>query len=292
MAEGPQVARWAKQLGALAGEPLVDVALPRRLAERAPGLLGQRVVRVRSHGKHLLTELSGGETLHTHAMMWGSWQIGAPPLKLRKDPRYVRVRLLTPTHEAVFFHGPLVELLTPDELARHRTLPELGPDLVWPDFDREEAARRVYAQGERPIGDVVLDQRVVAGIGNIYKSEGLFLTGIDPRRPATGVGRAELERLWNELGPIMRAASEPGGRMIRLPPELEVLGYRRWVYRRRGQPCLRCGTPIEMVRQGALERSSYFCPVCQPLNPPAALSRPAAAQPAPAAVTSSAIRST
>jgi formamidopyrimidine-DNA glycosylase len=214
-------------------------------------------------------------------MMWGSWQIGSPPLKLRKDPRYVRVRLLTATHEAVFFHGPIVELLTREELARHRTLPHLGPDLLWDGYDRDQAARRVLAEGDRPIGDVLLDQRVVAGIGNIYKSEGLLLAGVDPRRPAASLSRGEVERIWDVLVPMMRAAAEPGGRMIQMPPELSAQGFRRWAYRRRNQPCLRCGAPIEMVRQGGLQRSSYFCPVCQPLNP--APTPMPAAQPAPAA---------
>ena len=274
MAEGPQVARWAKQLQPFVGEPLVDVALPRRLAEHVPRLLGEWVVEVRSHGKHLLTSLSTGVTLHTHAMMYGSWQIGARGMKPRKDERYVRVRLLTEAHEALFYHGPIVELLTPEELARHRTLPHLGPDLLWPELDRDVLALRVLREGERPIGDVLLDQTVVAGIGNIYKSEGLFVAGIDPRRPGSGVTRAELERLWDVLVPVMRAASEPGGRMFPLPPELAGAGHRRWVYKRLGRPCLRCGAPIEMVRQGRLERSSYFCPNCQPLNQPVRVERP------------------
>jgi endonuclease VIII len=267
MAEGPQVARWALQLQVMVGETLREVELPRRWAEHASELVGQRIVAARSRGKHLLLTLSGGLTLHCHAMLFGSWQIGERPLTLRKDRARLRVRLATDRHEAVFFNGPIVELLDESELSRHRSLPHLGPDVLDPALDRAALAARIVAEGERPIGDVVLDQTILCGIGNIYKSEGLFLAGLDPRRPASSVGAVELDRFLDLLVPIMQAAARPGGRMIRLPAELEARGHRRWVYRRRGQPCLTCGAPIEMVRQGRLERTSYFCPRCQPLNP-------------------------
>jgi DNA-formamidopyrimidine glycosylase len=251
----------------MVGETLRAVELPRRWAEQAPALVGQRIVAARSHGKHLLLTLSGGLTLHCHAMLFGSWQIGERPLTLRKEPARVRVRLATDRHEAVFFNGPVVELLDGAALSRHRSLPHLGPDVLEPALDRAALTARVVAEGERPIGDVVLDQTIVSGIGNIYKSEGLFLAGLDPRRPASSIGAAELGRFLDLLVPIMQAAARPGGRMIRLPAELEARGHRRWVYRRRGQPCLTCGAPIELVRQGQLGRTSYFCPRCQPLNP-------------------------
>jgi DNA-formamidopyrimidine glycosylase len=268
MPEGPQVARWIASLQALVGEPLLEVHLPKRWQHQIPELLGQTIVSARAHGKHMLLELSGGLTLHCHALLYGSWQVGAPGMELRKPERLVRVRLRTPGHEAVFYNGPIVELLTPAEATEHHALPKLGPDLLHERFDRDEAAHRAVAAGDREVGDVVLDQAVMAGIGNIYKSEGLFLAGIHPRRPASGLSRAEWDRLWDVLVPIMQAASLPGGRMIRLPPEHEVAGHRKWVYRRRGKPCLRCGTPIEMIRQGQLQRMTFFCPRCQPLNPP------------------------
>lgn len=247
----------------LIGEPLLEVRLPRRWGERALELQGTWLTSTETRGKHLLLHLSSGATLHTHAMQYGSWQIGARGMELRKEAKYVRLRLATAAHEAVFFHGPVVELLSPDELAQHGALAALGPDVMASDFDRDEAARRVAVAGERPIGDVVLDQRVMAGLGNIFKSEGLFLARVDPRRPAAGVSRAELERLWDDLIPIMWSGTQRYGKTTTTPPELQQAGHLHYVYRRRGHACLVCGAKIEMLRQGELERSTFFCPVCQ-----------------------------
>jgi endonuclease-8 len=264
MAEGHAVVRWARALAPLVAAPLLVVTLPRRWGERGAALRGERITGVETRGKHLLLHVSNGETLHCHAMQYGSWQVGAPGMALRKAPKYIRLRLQTAGCEAVFYHGPIVELLTAAELAQHPALNALGPDLMATDFDREEAARRVAAAGARPIGDVVIDQRVMAGIGNSYKSEGLFLAGIDPRRLAASVSRTALDRLWDVVIPLMWQGTERFGRTVTTPPAHEQAGHWNWVYRRRGHPCLVCGTLIQMVRQGDLQRTTYFCPRCQP----------------------------
>jgi formamidopyrimidine-DNA glycosylase len=139
----------------------------------------------------------------------------------------------------------------------------LGPDILSASFDAGEVARRVRAAGEREIGDVVLDQRVIAGIGNIYKSEGLFLARIEPRRPAREVTTRELARLWKTLAPLMHEGTRRVGAIATLPPSVSAGGERNWVYRRRTRPCFVCGTLIEMVRQGELRRATYYCPHCQ-----------------------------
>lgn len=263
MAEGHAVIRWARALAVLLDQPLEEVQLPKRWGARAQQLVGEQITAIATHGKHLLLHLSNGETLHTHAMQYGSWQIGARDMALRKEARYVRLRLATATHAAVFFHGPVVELLTADELRTHATLGALGPDVLSPTFDRAEAARRIRAAAGRAIGDVVLDQRAVAGLGNIFKSEGLFLAGLDPRRAAQNITADELDRLWEAVIPLMWRGVEQHGPTTTTTPALTAAGHRHYVYRRRGQPCLRCGTPIQMLRQGALQRTTYFCPVCQ-----------------------------
>jgi endonuclease VIII len=263
VAEGHAVVRWARALQSLVGEPLVEVRLPKRWGDRGERLIGACVVAIETRGKHLLHHVSNGETIHIHAMQYGSWQTGERGMALRKEAKYVRLRLATATHEAVFYHGPVIELLTPDELATHAALNALGPDVMSPTFDRDEAARRVHESGERPIGDVVLDQRVMAGLGNIFKSEGLFLAAIDPRRPARGVSRAELDRLWDEIVPVMWRGTERFGRTATTTPELMESGIIHYVYRRRGHACVRCGTKIAMVRQGELARATYYCPGCQ-----------------------------
>lgn len=263
MAEGHAVIRWARRLRPLAGAPLRTVTMPKRWGDRPATLVGQHLTDVRTRGKHLLLPLSGGETLHTHAMQYGSWQVGPPGMLYRKDPKYVRLRLATDAHEAVFYHGPVVELLTAEELAAHPKLNALGPDVMAPDFDRAEAFRRVQAAGTEPVGPVVLNQRVVAGLGNIYKSEGLFLARIDPRRPAASVSRAELERLWDAVIPLMWEGTERYGKTRTTTPALQEEGHLNWVYRRKNKPCLVCGTPIALVRLPPFERSTYLCPVCQ-----------------------------
>lgn len=263
MAEGHSILRWARSLRPLVGQPLVQVDLPKRWAERAAGLPGQQLSEVQTHGKHLLLHLSGGLTLHCHAMMYGSWQFGRPPLKLRKPEKNVRLRLCTATHEAVFFNGPVVELLTTGELRTHKRLTSLGPDILHPGFDRDQAWERLRRADDRPLGDAVLDQRIVAGIGNIFKSEGLFLAGLDPRATVESLHRTQVERLWDRLIPVMLENARRSGPVVTLHRSLRRGGERHWTYRRLGRPCFRCNSMIEMVRQGELRRTTYFCVRCQ-----------------------------
>ena len=262
MAEGHAVARWAMQLRALVGEELLSVRSPARWRERAERLVGTRLQEVRTAGKHLMLDL-GEYVIHCHAMQYGSWQVGQPGMTLRKESRFVRLHLVTPAHEAAYYHGPVMEILTGHELATHGALIALGPDLLHESFDRHEVARRMRAAGARALGDAVLDQRIVAGIGNIYKSEGLFLAHLDPRRSARSVTAGELDDLWEVLIPLMRAGIAGFGRTTTLPADLLGNGQFNWAYRRRGQPCLRCGGTIAMLRQGELARATYFCPECQ-----------------------------
>ncbi|MGD8700246.1 MAG: DNA-formamidopyrimidine glycosylase family protein, partial [Gemmatimonadales bacterium] len=203
MAEGHSVVRWARSLRSLVGEPLLDVELPKRWGDRAAALPGQHLVAVGTHGKHLLLYLSGGSTLHCHAMMYGSWQFGRPGKSLRKPAKNVRLRLTTAKSEAVFFNGPVVELLTEAELRAHEKLNALGPDILHQDFDRDEAWRRLQTTPSRAIGDALLDQTLVAGIGNIFKSEGLFLAGVNPLAPVDLITPSQAMRIWDVTIPIM-----------------------------------------------------------------------------------------
>ncbi len=184
---------------------------------------------------------------------------------LRKEARFARLRLTTSRHEVVFYHGPVMEVLSLDELAVHERFQSLGPDLLHDDFSPADTFAALAGQGEREIGDAVLDQRIVAGIGNIYKSEGLFLAGIHPRRPSNTLAVSELGVFFEELIPLMQEGRFKYGMTVTLPPDLQLEPWmRNWVYRRRGHPCFVCATPIEMIRQGEFERTTYFCPHCQP----------------------------
>jgi formamidopyrimidine-DNA glycosylase len=263
MAEGHAVARWGDALRRLVGEPVLAIQVPPRWRERADNVRAARLTRVHTHGKHLVLYFSSDWVIHTHAMQYGSWQIGEAGLQLRKDARFARLRLTTPRYEAVFFHGPVMEVLSLEEFATHERFHSLGPDLLHDDFPVSVVHQALQREGDREIGDAVLDQRIVSGIGNIYKSEGLFLAAIDPRRPSSSVTMQELHVLFDELVPLMQAGRFKYGMTVTLPDELRLEPWmRNWVYRRRGQPCFVCAAPIAMIRQGEFERATYFCARC------------------------------
>ena len=196
-------------------------------------------------------------------MMYGSWDFGRPGMELRKPERNVRLRLRTADREAVFYNGPVVEVLSPDELSAHPALQALGPDVLSPTFDRQEAWRRIEKAGDREIGDVLIDQTVVCGPGNIFKSESLFLAEIDPHRPASSLTRDEVERIWRALVPMMEKNSASSGPIATLPSHLATERDRTWVYARSSRPCFVCGATIRMSRQGDLKRTTFTCAKCQ-----------------------------
>ncbi len=158
---------------------------------------------------------------------------------------------------------PVVELLTAEELQAHKRLTALGPDILHPDFDRAEAWERLRRAEECPIGDALLDQRILAGIGNIFKSEGLFLAGLDPRVPLKLTSRSQLKRLWDRLIPVMLDNSRRSGLVVTLHRNLRRRGERYWAYRRTGRPCFRCNCMIEILPPGKLRRTTYFFSRCQ-----------------------------
>ena len=267
MAEGHAVARWGDALRQLIGERVDEIKVPPRWRERAEKLRGAELTVVRTHGKHLVLQFSNDWVVHTHAMQYGSWQIGPVGQQLRKEERFARLLLRTSRYEAVFFHGPVMEVLSVDELARHERFNALGPDLLHEDFSVESAIAAIRRQVEREIGDVILDQHVISGIGNIYKSEGLFLAMIHPLLPASTISHESLRSFFDELIPLMQAGRRDQGWIVTLPLDLQLEAWmRNWVYQRRGQPCFVCATKIEMIRQGDFQRTTYFCPHCQPLT--------------------------
>ena len=265
MAEGPTVLRWSRTLQGMAGRPFVRVDLPKKYEARAKALVGESLREAEPRGKNLLLHLSTGDTLRCHAMMYGTWRFGEPGMKTDKPDRAIRLRLRTKRAEAIFYNGPVVELIPAGGLATHPVLSKLGPDLLSASFDRDEAWRRLRRDPRREVADALLDQENVAGIGNIYKSEALFLAGLDPRRPMKNVRRAEVERVFDAIiGPMLRGAET--GRLEVRPGALRAAG-KTWVYGRRGRPCFRCGSKIERILQGrptGLQRSTYYCPTCQP----------------------------
>ena len=219
-----------------------------------------------ARGKHQLFRFANDFTLHTHFRMDGAWRIYPRGRKWSGGPDFqIRAVLATAEHDAVGYRLPVTELLpTADE---DTAVGHLGPDLLGPDWDPDEVVRRIARQAERTIGEALLDQRNLAGIGTFYRAELLFLQGVHPRTPVAQV--ANLRRMVQRGQQLLYAN--------RWRFEQSTTGdlrpsRRTYVFERPGQPCRRCGTPIETEEFGpqGQERRSYWCPRCQPLAEPAA----------------------
>ncbi len=275
MPEGPTIRNMADKLrGALLGQTITKTAsrLKKAKAEDWATLIeGQSVALVRSHGKNLFIELSNGYVIYTHMLMWGSWHIYKLDEPWEKEERLMRLTLYTPHRVAVLFNAPICELIAPEAMATHKTA-QMGPDLLAAeeDFLADEVWRRMVLPENRdkPLGEVIMNQFVMAGIGNILKSEILFQAGLHPLRPTASLTPQEFRdfiALSREL--IEKAYKTKGFEQAFLPPEIEAtIGKPGYVYRRTKRPCYICNTPIKMIRQGEGQRMSYFCPICQPLE--------------------------
>jgi endonuclease-8 len=260
--EGDTLWRTARSLhAALARKVLVGLESPLPAvtgAARRLGVVGQTIVAVEARGKHLLLRFQGGAALHTHLGMRGSWRIARRASAAAPSPRG-RVVVLTSDVAAACALAPVVELLSPDELARHPALVRLGPDLLAPGFDPATARRRLRERGDLPIGVALMDQTALAGIGNVYKSEVLFLGRVSPFARVRDLDDATLDRLVATAAELLRRNLGAGMRRTTSP----LAPGRLWVYRRSGLPCRRCGAKVERRVQGEQARSTYFCPACQ-----------------------------
>jgi endonuclease VIII len=260
--EGDTVYLTARRLhAALAGAVLCrgELRHPRLVGH---DLAGRVVGGVVSVGKHLFTRLDDGRSLHSHLRLDGSWHLYRPGIRWHRPVREARAVLETAERVAVGFGLHDLELLPTAQ--EHRLVGHLGPDLLdpqWGDGHAAEAVRRLTARGEHEIGLVLLEQRVMAGVGNMYKAEVCFLLGVSPWTqvrdlpdPAAAVELARSLLLRNADRPEQSTTGEL------------ARGRRHWVFERGGQPCLRCGTRIRTAEQGAgiHARSAYWCPRCQP----------------------------
>ncbi|GFH39352.1 Fpg/Nei family DNA glycosylase [Streptomyces pacificus] len=272
MPEGDTVWRTARKLHtALAGWTLTrsELRVPRFATA---DLTGREVLDVTARGKHLLTRIEGGLTLHSHLRMDGSWRVfPGGGCRLGGPNHQIRAVLGNTGHTAVGYRLPVLELLrTRDE---EKAVGHLGPDLLGPDWDPDAAVRNLLADPARPIGEALLDQRNLAGIGNVYKSELAFLAGVTPWLPVGDLPPDLPERLVATARRLLETNKEtfdrrttPGGSVggrggDRRENPLRPGEQRLFVYGRRGHPCLRCGTAIR--RAGRDDRVSYWCPGCQ-----------------------------
>jgi endonuclease-8 len=284
--EGDAIYRTARTLNrALAGRIVTrfESVLPAltRVHEDTP-ITGRLVERVESAGKHVLmrfspldsargdrepAERSRGLVLRTHMRMNGSWHIYRPGERWQRPRRDMRIVVATDAFEAVAFTVPVAEWLDERGEARQADLRALGPDLLAGTFDEDDALRRIRGRGAEAIADVLLNQRVVAGIGNVYKSEVLFLCAIDPFTPARDVDDERIRAVLTTARRLLQANVAALGGIT------TYLGFRRgrggdesqrrYVYGRARKPCRKCGTAIRVRAQGAHARLTYWCATCQ-----------------------------
>ncbi len=273
MPEGDTIFRAARTLHTFMAGHLVtrfESVFPalNRIADDRP-IVGRTIESVSARGKHLLMTFTGDLVLRTHMRMNGSWHIYPAGAPWKRPARDMRVLVCTADACAVGFNIPVAELLTARELERHQTLKALGPDLLAGSFDRDEALRRIRQQSRVPISEVLLNQRVVAGIGNVFKSEVLFLAGVHPFSLVNTLTDADLGRILNialeqlAANVMERSQTLSLSRVRRTTRSLDP-AENLWVYSRANRPCRRCRTRILSKKTGLDARPTYWCPVCQP----------------------------
>jgi endonuclease-8 len=252
MPEGDTIAWAANRIRpVLAGHvpDQITTPNPRHAGDRWPErLAGHGVERVDTHGKHLFIRFEGGLTLHSHLGMIGRWLVNE-----RRPGRRAWVALRVGERWVAELDGPLLELMTDARLRSDQRLVGLGPDVLAEQFNAELFLARLHGDDHsRPFGDALLDQRNVAGIGNIWKAEGCWEAAVDPWRKLSTVSDREALAVIDAVHPRMQESALQGPRAIR--PR---------VYRRTGEPCPRCGAPVRARGQGDANRTTYWCPGCQ-----------------------------
>ena len=272
MPEGDTIFRTAQTLQRVLGGDVVtrfESVFPAltRIDHDRP-LAGRTVESVSARGKHLLIAFSGDLFLHTHMRMNGSWHVYRPGERWRRPAGDMRIVVSTDRASAVGFNIPVAEFLTGRDLLRHPQLRALGPDPLLPSFDRAEALRRMRAREHEQVGDVLLDQRVVAGIGNVFKSEILFAARVNPFDEVGRLSASQLERVLEVAVLQLRANVRPRSEVLTPRMSRRTTGSMHpdgalWVYDRRGQPCRICGAAIQSVRTGPYARRTFWCARCQ-----------------------------
>jgi endonuclease-8 len=277
MPEGDTIFRTARALGrALAAKPVTafrsTFPLLTRFHEDTP-LTGQTVEQVESRGKWVLIHFSGRGTLATHMLMSGSWHIYRPGERWQQPCANMRIVVENSDYLAIGFRVPVAKMLKPEELARAARIPVPAIDVLSEAFDAHEASRRLRARGDEEIADVLLHQGVLAGVGNVFKSEICFVTGVNPFCKVAALQPEQVQSMIltsqrlvaaNVMEDSGDAIVTYGGRKRRTTHESDPSAS-MWVYGRKGEPCRRCGERIRMRIQGPDARVTFWCRVCQPM---------------------------
>ena len=276
MPEGDTIFRAARTLNrALAGQTVTrfETQLPQlaRIDEDHP-VSGRTIDRVDAAGKWMRIWFSGDLILLTHMLMSGSWHIYRIGEPWQQNRIRMRVALYTAEFVAVAFHVPIAEFHTAASLTRHRSVQNLGPDALGPMFDEVAASARLRDNPGMEIGDALLRQSIVAGLGNVYKSEVCFAAGVNPFRLVEATADPELLSLMLHARRFLQSnvADSSGGKIVTYTGLRRTTGRadeseRLWVYKRRGEPCRKCGALILSRKQGQDARVTFWCPRCQPI---------------------------
>ena len=256
MPEGDTIRTAANRVGAaLIGREIESIETPhaRVGTDGWPERLAGRGVRaVDAHGKHLLIRFEGGLTIHSHLRMSGAWGVYPRGRRWRRGRHRAWLVIRTADTEVVQFDGPVLELMTDGRTRFDPRIAQLGPDVLADAFDTTAFVRRLREDDQtRALGDALLDQRNVAGIGNIWKAEGCFAARIDPWRRLRDVSDDEALAVIDAVRPLMQKSVADG-----FPKDMQI-------YKRAGTPCPRCGTTISARGQGDDNRTTYWCPGCQ-----------------------------
>ena len=277
MPEGDTVFRTARALGrALVAKPVTGFRttypLLARFDDDTP-LTGQLVRSVESRGKWLLIHFSGGGTMATHMLMSGSWHIYRPGERWQRPRTNMRILIENNEYVAVAFNVPVAKMLQSDEIERLLPIPQTTIDVLSQDFDMAEVARRILACGAEQIGDVLLRQQVIAGVGNLFKSEVCYVTATNPFSTVAALDAEKIQALIATSRRLLKAnVVEDSDEMFvtdlgrqRRTTHASDPGASLWVYGRQGEPCRRCGQPIRRRLQGPDARVTFWCPQCQPM---------------------------
>ncbi len=274
MPEGDTIFRAARTLQRAFGGQVVtgfESVLPKLArVDFDSGVVGRTVEKVESQGKWLLMYFSGELILLTHMLMSGSWHIYRPGEEWQRRPVDMRVVIKTETIWAVAFNVPIAEFHTPDTLRRRQGFRKLGQDVLGAEFDPAISAAKLRANGDLEVGVALLTQSIVAGIGNVFKSEVCFGCGVNPFRRVASLSDEELSCLMTTARKflLMNVRESSGDQMVTATGMRTTTGgidpsERLWVYGRRGEACRVCGTAIESYKQGEEARTTFWCPTCQ-----------------------------
>ena len=288
MPEGDTIFRTARALGrALSGDGVRSVVrrfettmAPLARAEDERSFAGERVVRVESRGKWVLMvfapedaaeDEAAQRVVATHMLMSGSWHIYRQGEVWQKPREQARIVVESDAFVAAAFRVPIAKVYTWAQLRRERKIPRVEEDLLREEFDAEAAVKRLMARGEESIGEALLSQRVMAGVGNVFKSEVCFTERVNPFAKVNRLSEQQAQGLVKRSRQLLEAnvMEDSGDRIVtyrgwqRRTTRSATPGASLWVYGRGGEPCRRCGTAIERLLQGDGARVTYWCPVCQ-----------------------------